>query len=94
MPRRLEGRPRQRRNHRILAATNICHICGHPGADAIDHVIPVVECDRRGIDAEQPANLRPAHHDTPCPECGLKCNRVKSDKPFAPIIRRSRSLRR
>jgi hypothetical protein len=38
-------------------------------------------------------NLRPAHH-LPCPECGKRCNREKSDKPFAPIIRRSGSLRR
>lgn len=84
MTRRISGRARQERNRRILAASNVCHICGQPGADAVDHVIPIA----RGGD-EKPNNLRPAHHDVP-----PFCNRIKSDKDYAPIIRRSSSLRR
>lgn len=77
------------RNKRILAASDLCSICGHQGSDAIDHVVPLA---RGGTDTLD--NLRPAHHSLPCPTCGIKCNRVKSDKLFAPIIRRSGSLRR
>ena len=59
------------RNARILAASDICHICGEPGADAIDHVIPLA---RGGADQEW--NLRPAHHNTPN-SAGIRCNRAK-----------------
>lgn len=38
----------------------ICHICGEPFADEIDHVIPLAE---GGPDTE--ANLRPIH-SKPC----------------------------
>jgi 5-methylcytosine-specific restriction endonuclease McrA len=85
----MSGGARQARNRRILAASDICHICGHPGADAIDHVVPLA---RGGFDGHP--NLAPAHHDVPCPTCDHRCNREKSDKLVAPIIRRSDSLRR
>lgn len=70
------------RNARILKQSDTCHICGQPGSDAIDHVIPI---SRGGT--EDPANLKPAHHDVP-----PFCNRIKSDKDYAPIVKRSRSL--
>lgn len=68
----------------ILRQSDICHICGQPGADAVDHVIPLA---RGG--SNHPTNLKPAHHNT-----GDRCNRVKGDKAYAPIIRRSGSLNR
>ena len=86
---RTNTRAQQRENKRILAASDVCHLCGHPGADAVDHVIPLA---RGGQDA--PANKAPAHHTLPCETCGVKCNRVKSDKLIAPVIRRSGSLSR
>lgn len=87
---RMTGRKRQERNRRILAASDVCHICGHPGADAVDHV----KAFARGGSDTDPTNLKPAHHDVPCAVCGERCNRAKSDKDFAPIIRRSGSLKR
>lgn len=88
-PHRTHTRAQRTQRARILAASTICHICGQPGADAVDHVIPWIECQRQGIDPDTPSNLRPAHHDVE-----PKCNRRKSDKPHAPIIRRSGSLNR
>jgi 5-methylcytosine-specific restriction endonuclease McrA len=75
-------------NRRILAASDICHLCGHPGADAVDHVIPL---KRGGPDTA--ANKRPAHHDNPCPVCGERCNRAKGARLIPPTIRRSGALR-
>jgi 5-methylcytosine-specific restriction endonuclease McrA len=85
----MSGRKRQERNRKILAASDVCHICGHKGADEVDHVEPL---SRGG--SEDPSNLRPAHGAKPCETCGATCNRSKGAKDFAPIIRRSPSLRR
>ncbi len=41
---------------KILAADDTCHLCGLPGANTLDHVLPVA---RGGTNAEE--NLRPAH---------------------------------
>lgn len=80
---------RDRHRAIVLGASDICWLCGHAGSDAVDHKIPLA---RGGTDTLD--NKAPAHHDVPCPECGEKCNRRKSDKLIAPIIRRSGSLRR
>lgn len=94
---RMTGWKRQQRNRAILAVSDVCHICGHPGSDAVDHVKALARA-ADATEAEQldtdPANLRPAHHDVPCPTCGLRCNRHKAAKAWAPIIRRSSSLDR
>ena len=82
---RLSGRARRRRNRRILAVSDVCHACGHDGADAVDHKEPLA---RGG--SEDLSNLAPIHH-RPCPTCGHSCNLEKSDKPYAPgILRTSR----
>lgn len=53
----------------VLAASNICWICGHPGSQTTDHVIP-----RSLLKDDSIANLRPAHGVQGCPTCGRKCN--------------------
>ena len=84
--------PRSRgsdRDRRTIARTRpACHICGEPidytlpyldpGEYVVDHVIPL---NRGGPDVL--ANKAAAHRS---------CNRSKSDKDHAPIVRRSRSL--
>lgn len=88
MTKRVNTRATKARNKRVIRdGAGICHLCGHPGADAADHVVPL---SRGG--ADDLSNLRPAHHFEPCPVCGVKCNRVKSGKLVAPVIRRSRSI--
>lgn len=72
-----------------LRINDTCHICGHPGSDVLDHIVPLA---RGGSD--DPANLAPAHHNTECPDCGRRCNREKGAKNHAPIIRRSGTLNR
>lgn len=52
---------RERTVPRIIRRDNgICWICGQPGADTADHIIPVAD---GGTDDE--TNLAAAHH-TPC----------------------------
>ena len=73
-PKRVNTRAIRERNRRILAASDVCHLCSEPGADAVAHVIPLA---RGGTD--DPWTLRPAHHNTPNSQ-GVKCNREKSDR--------------
>ena len=51
----------------VLAHSTRCHLCGQPGADQVDHVIPIA----LGGDPWDPANLRPAHQ---------QCNNTKGAK--------------
>jgi len=49
--------PKYRQNRKIVLAGNPpCYLCGEPGADTVDHVIPVAEGGTNELD-----NLRPAH---------------------------------
>ena len=95
---RMSGGARQKRNRQVFAAKgDVCYICGHPGADSIDHVEPLApaqddpaELLRRDTDWD---NLEPAHFE-PCSTCGERCNRSKGTKAWAPIIKRSSTLTR
>jgi 5-methylcytosine-specific restriction endonuclease McrA len=86
---RVNTRRGRAENQRILRTNNVCHLCGHPGADAIDHVIPLA---RGGPDTV--TNKKPAHHKHPCPTCGIKCNHAKGARLIAPVTPRSGALNR
>jgi len=43
---------------RILEMSDICWLCGQPGADTVDHIIPLSIDPSRG---EDPTNRLPAH---------------------------------
>ena len=48
-----------RRNRAIvLAASTVCWLCGEPGADEVDHVVPY---DRLNPYTDSVENLRPVH---------------------------------
>jgi 5-methylcytosine-specific restriction endonuclease McrA len=61
----------QRLRRQILSENDICWLCGHPGADTVDHVTAI----RKGGEAFDLANLRPAH---------LTCNSRKRDRDVRP----------
>lgn len=70
MPKRT-GRPWQRLKARIIRRDGgICHICGGPGADSADHIIP-----HSLGGTNTPTNLAAVHHDTP-----PKCNRRRGNR--------------
>ena len=58
---KVKGRTASNRRKRILLKYDtICHVCGNPGSDEVDHVIPLAE---GGPDTD--ANCRPIH-SKPC----------------------------
>ncbi|MFI2358158.1 HNH endonuclease [Streptomyces anulatus] len=70
----------------FLAASDICHICGHPAADVVDHVTPVAA----GADPRDQDNWAPAHGINRCPTCGRNCNGEKGSTTTAPRLVTSR----
>jgi hypothetical protein len=84
----------------FLTAHPTCWICGHDGADQIDHVIPVSVVPELAMVV---ANWRPAHGVNGCPECPptvsadkrrhgqpRRCNQARGTKPDLPPSPRSR----
>ena len=56
-------RPFRRARAEVLAMSTVCWLCGHPGADSVDHVVPLrvlKETGRMDL-ANDVRNLKPAH---------------------------------
>lgn len=84
-------RPYRRNRDRCLAASDLCALCGHGGAETVDHIIPDKFWPRGDDGKRVPGfdgldNLQPAHGTmgvarvNRCPVCGLLCNQVKGDR--------------
>lgn len=73
MPKRTGRRWREHTVPRILRRDNgICHLCGQPGADTADHLIPWSQFppDQQHR-ADRPDNLAAAH---------ATCNRIRGNR--------------
>jgi hypothetical protein len=87
------GNRRYRRNREVLLAhSDVCAICGHPGSRTADHIIsdPLWPRDpmtgKRLPGFDELGNLQPAHGTmgpyqpaNPCPTCHRLCNQSKGD---------------
>lgn len=67
----------RKKRHVIAYYNGICHLCQHPGALQVDHLVPYAETHDDSIE-----NLRPAHgtaktQKNPCPVCKLNCNNIR-----------------
>lgn len=92
----LSGRKYQRLKGLVLAAYGrTCWLCGHDGANGIDHVIPLelLATDPAYADIS-PWDLtwwRPAHSSMPCPTCRIDCNsRRGNQRHHIPALNTSR----
>ncbi|MGZ4574421.1 MAG: HNH endonuclease, partial [Mycobacteriaceae bacterium] len=56
--------PKQRQRT-LTKHHHVCHICGHPGAEEVDHIVPWAEWTG-SLSVHHPSNLAPAHGN-PCP---------------------------
>jgi hypothetical protein len=80
---------------RVLAASDLCHLCGHHGAKTGDHIITVADWPPglpgvNGIHNIAPAHgARGPHPANRCPECHRLCNQVRGTRALA-AQRRSR----
>lgn len=68
---------------RVLRDSDVCIVCGHSAADAVDHINPVA----RGGSRTDPDNLAPIHGVNGCPTCLRKCNGEKGAKPLAEVTK-------
>jgi hypothetical protein len=89
-----EGRPWRRVKAEVLAASDVCWLCGHSGARTVDHDPPLHWLEANGLDPRDPQYLRVAHgsgsnvRPNPCPTCGRYCNQAKGGSlaPVVPVI--------
>lgn len=65
----------QRQRAAVLAESTVCWLCGHDGADQVDHVVAVSNGGTSTL-----GNLRPAHGTLPCPTCDRRCNQQRGSR--------------
>ena len=63
----------------ILQASDVCWMCGRPGADTVDHIVRLAD----GGDPQDLRNLRPAHGKRQSWGCPGNYGR-RSDKVIVP----------
>jgi len=66
----------------VLADSDVCIVCGHGAADAVDHI----HARSKGGAKLDPDNLAPIHGVRGCPVCLRKCNSEKSNRPLADVV--------
>jgi 5-methylcytosine-specific restriction endonuclease McrA len=79
-PSRRRGVPTTQRQRIMARHHGTCHVCGHPQAEQIDHIINVKRWLREQLPGSphRDSNLAPIH-DQPCPTCGARCHVAKTN---------------
>ena len=72
------GRPWARIRRAVLDESDICWLCGLPGADTVDHILPLVDHPELAHDR---SNLAPAHG---------RCNSRKGRRTDINLVRPTR----
>jgi 5-methylcytosine-specific restriction endonuclease McrA len=70
-----------KKQQRVLTTHHgVCHLCGHGGAEQVDHIIPWSEWTNPTLSVHDASNLAPAHGQ-PCPTCSITChdNKTKAE---------------
>ncbi|MBW8701874.1 hypothetical protein MBT84_19900 [Streptomyces sp. MBT84] len=67
---------------RILRESDVCIVCGHGGADAVDHI----HARSKGGAKLDPDNLAPIHGVRGCRVCLRKCNSEKGARALADVV--------
>lgn len=61
---KVSGSREQRRNRLVMRKFyGVCHVCGEPNADQVDHVIPLAEGGPDELDNLRPIHAKPCHAD-------------------------------
>jgi len=71
----------------VLGASDVCWWCGHTGARAVDHLIPLSQAPDL---AEELTNLAPIHGRERCPTCRRNCNSERGRSAKPPVTAGSR----
>jgi hypothetical protein len=90
-----DGRAYKAAVHAMLATNDLCHLCGHHGAQTGDHITSIKDWIALHGTAEgvnNPTNLAPAHGTrgrilNRCPTCGLLCNQSRGARSLTPSPR-------
>lgn len=72
---------------------NTCYICGHPGADQVDHIIPWAEWTRADLSVHDQSNLAAIHGEA-CPVCDAHCHDDKTAAEATRGTKRRAALRK
>lgn len=83
----------------VAQSGGFCWLCGHGPHDGrngtprlgIDHVVPLAECEVRGISPYQTSNLRAAHTRQPCPVCQAAAAALGNKAGFCNSMRGAKS---
>ena len=77
-----DGSTYRRLRRQFLAEHPVCWICGHSGADQIDHDPPQA-VHRTKLDL---TTWRPAHGTNGCTTCRRRCNQERGTKPHVQVF--------
>jgi 5-methylcytosine-specific restriction enzyme A len=62
----------------------MCHVCGQPGADEVDHVIPLARGGADTIANMRPIHAEPCHREKTAREAAVGRRRLPRKRPPEP----------